>query len=114
MTDKPGDKPKNPAERSVAIDEAVARFRALAGPNSHLVTGMPVLRDALGLPVDVGDEVWWPVIESGAQKIGWRSGQVMARAVDALHVYNVQGERKQWLKPDRCIAVTRLLKGGER
>lgn len=114
MTDKPGDKPKNPAEHPIHVEVAVARFKALASPGSHLLTGMPVLHDALGLPVDVGDEVWWPILESGAQKIGWRSGNVFERAMDALHVVCAQTERRQWLRPERVIAVTRLLKGGER
>lgn len=114
MTDKAGDKPKNPAEHPLAIEVAVARFRALKSPASHLLTGMPVLHDALGLPVDVGDEVWWPILERGSQQIGWRSGQVFERAMDALHVYVVATERRQWVKPERVIAVTRLLKGGER
>jgi hypothetical protein len=98
----------------VSIDDAVARFRALGRPGSHTITGMPVLHDALGLPVDVGDELWWPILGTGTQRIEWRSGQVMERATDSLHVFCRETERKQWVKPERAIAVTRLLKGGER
>lgn len=103
-----------PCCHPVSIDAAVARFRALARPDSHLFTGMPILHDSLGLPVDVGDEIRWAVIETGSQKLGWRGGQVFERAVDALHIVVFETERRMWIKPERVIAVTRLLKGGER
>lgn len=113
MTDKPGDTPKNPAQLSIHAEVAIARFKALRSPASHLVTGMPVLKDALELPVDVGDEIRWAVLETGSQRIGWRGGRVFERAMDALHVMTNETERKIWMKPERCIAVTRLL-GGEK
>lgn len=115
MPRNPNHAPGCPCCFPVTVEAATTRFRALASPDSHLITAMPVLHDALGLPVDVGDEVRWSVLQREADGgTEWRGGQVMARAQDALQVKSWETERVMWLKPGRVIAVTRLLRGGER
>ncbi len=112
MTDRAGDKPKNPFEHPIPVDVAIARFRALKDVGGN--HGFPVMHDALGLPFEVGDEVIWAGRkQSDASIVLWR-GQVMDRGTEQCQVFNWHTERKLWMLCERVVCVTRLLKGGER